>query len=226
LACRILSGGLCGSSDMTQGPVSLIDSVGKNKLMVAVRTKTPDDAYLASVACIEGGIRFIEITFSVPEADAVIRRLRGDGRASIGAGTILTLEDARKAIAAGATYLVSPNLDEEIVRYTKDAGLVSIPGAFTPTEIYRAFRAGGDIIKIFPFVQAGGPAFLKEIRGPLPFIRYMAAGGVNLGNIFEYLDAGAYCILVGSSIIRPELVRDGQWPAITELANSFVRKLV
>jgi 2-dehydro-3-deoxyphosphogluconate aldolase / (4S)-4-hydroxy-2-oxoglutarate aldolase len=210
---------------VTENSAALIGSIERNRLMVAVRTTTPDEAYRAAVACIEGGIKFIEITFSVPEADSVIRKLSGDGRVTMGAGTILTLEDARRAVAAGAKYLVSPNLDEEIIKFTKDAGLVSIPGACTPTEIYRAFRAGGDIIKIFPFLQAGGLGFLKEIRGPLPFLKYMAAGGVNLGNILDYLDAGASCILVGSSIIKRDLVKAGQWRAITELAMRFVGRL-
>ncbi len=210
---------------MAKNSAALVESIEKNKLMVAVRTAAPDDAYGAAAACIEGGVKFIEITFAVPEADSVIRELSRDSRVSIGAGTILTIEDARKAVDAGAAYLVSPNLDEGIIRFTKEAGLVSIPGACTPTEIYRAFRAGGDIIKIFPFVQAGGLGFLKEIRGPLPFIRYMAAGGVNLGNMTDYLVAGASCILVGSSIIKRELVETKQWHAITDIAKSFVGRL-
>ena len=159
--------------------------------MVAVRTASPDEAYRAALACIDGGVRFIEITFSVPDAASVIRELCTDDRVTVGAGTILSLEDARKAKNAGASYLVSPHCDEEIIRFTQEEGLLSIPGACTPTEIYRAYRAGGDIIKIFPFVQMGGLSFLKEIRGPLPFIRYMLAGGLNLDNMADYLSARA-----------------------------------
>ncbi len=210
---------------MKRDTAELIGSIEKHKLMVAVRTSKPAEAYNAAVACIEAGIRFIEITFSVPEADSVIRDLSGVDRVSIGAGTVLTLEEARKAVDAGAAYLISPNLDEEIIKFTKDAGLVSIPGAFTPTEIYRAVKAGADIIKIFPFVQAGGLGFLREIRGPFPFIKCMAAGGVNLDNISEYLNAGAFCMLVGSSIIRRELVQSGRWQAITDIAKGFVLKI-
>jgi len=192
--------------------------------MVAVRTATPDEAYRAALACIDGGIRFIEITFSVPDAASVIKELSADDRATVGAGTILCLEDAHKAKNAGASYLVSPHCDEEIIRFAKGEGLLSIPGACTPTEIYRAYRAGGDIIKIFPFVQMGGLGFLKEIRGPLPFIRYMLAGGLNLDNMADYLSARASCILIGSSIIKPELVKAGAWQSITDLARLFVQK--
>jgi 2-dehydro-3-deoxyphosphogluconate aldolase/(4S)-4-hydroxy-2-oxoglutarate aldolase len=192
--------------------------------MVAVRTATPDEAYRAALACIDGGIRFIEITFSVPDAASVIKELSADDRATVGAGTILCLEDARKARNAGASYLVSPHCDEEIIRFAKEEGLLSIPGACTPTEIYRAYRAGGDIVKIFPFVPLGGLGFLKEIRGPLPFIRYMLAGGLNLDNMADYLSARASCILIGSSIIKPELVKTGAWQLITDLARLFVQK--
>ena len=209
---------------MTEECSSLIEDIERHQLMVAVRTASPDEAYRAALACIDGGIRFIEITFSVPDAASVIRELSTDDRATVGAGTILSLEDAREARNAGASYLVSPHCDEEIIRFTKEEGLLSIPGGCTPTEIYRAYRAGGDIIKIFPFVQMGGLSFLKEIRGPLPFIRYMLAGGLNLDNMADYLSARATCILIGSSIIKPELVGTGAWQSITDLARQFVRK--
>ncbi len=209
---------------MTGKCLALLEDIGKHQLMVAVRTTTPRDAYSAALACIEGGIKYIEITFSVPEAESVIRELSADSRVTVGAGTVLTLSDAQKAIHAGASYLVSPNCDEELIKFTKGEGLVSIPGACTPTEIYRAYRAGGDIIKIFPFVQMGGLGFLREVRGPLPFIKYMLAGGVNLDNLSDYLAAGASCILIGSAIIKREFVQSGQWQSIADLAKSFVQK--
>jgi len=213
-----------GSSTVTEKCLALLEDIGKHQLMVAVRTTTPRDAYSAALACIEGGIKYIEITFSVPEAESVIRELSADSRVMVGAGTVLTLSEARKAIDAGASYLVSPNCDEELIKFTKGEGLVSIPGACTPTEIYRAYKAGGDIIKIFPFVQMGGLDFLRELRGPLPFIKYMLAGGVNLDNLSDYLAAGATCILIGSAIIKREFVQIGQWQSIADLAKSFVQK--
>lgn len=193
--------------------------------MVAVRTKTPDEAYHAALACVEGGIRFLEITFSVPGADDVIRRISKDERVLVGAGTILSVEDARKALSAGASYLVSPNSDEDVVRFAKKEGVVSIPGAATPSEIYRAHKAGADVIKLFPFVELGGLGFLKALRGPLPFVRYLLAGGANLENMPQYLAADAAGILIGAAIIRRELVAAGDWAAIAGLARSFVRKV-
>ena len=204
---------------------SLIESLQGHQLMVAVRTETPEDAYRAATACVEGGIRFIEITFSVRGADEVIRRLSADKRVTVGAGTILSILDARKALKAGASYLVSPSFDEEVVKFAKKEGVISIPGACTPTEIYRAHKAGADIIKLFPFVEIGGLGFLKAVRGPLPFVRYMLCGGANLDNVSKYLSADAAGILIGSAIIRRDLVAVKDWSAIAGLAESFVRKV-
>jgi len=178
-----------------------------------------------AAACIEGGVRFVEITFSVPDADDVIRRLRGDKRVTVRAGTILSVADLKKALKAGASYIVSPNCDEEVVRLTKKEGAMSVPGACTPTEIYRAYKAGGDIIKLFPFVEIGGLGFLKAVRGPLPFVNYMLCGGANLENITKYLAAQAAGILIGTAIIRRELVAAKDWKAITGLAATFVAKV-
>jgi 2-dehydro-3-deoxyphosphogluconate aldolase/(4S)-4-hydroxy-2-oxoglutarate aldolase len=205
--------------------MTLIDTIERNRLMVAVRTDTSEKAYRAAMACINGGIRLVEITFSVPDAEEVIRRLIVETEALIGAGTVLNTFDLKKALKAGASYIVSPHFDEEIVKLTKKEGAVSIPGACTPTEIYRAYRAGGDIIKLFPFVEMGGLNFLKAVRGPLPFIRFMLSGGVSLDNIAEYLQVKASCILIGSSILKKEFVMAEEWGSVTELSKTFVQKI-
>jgi 2-dehydro-3-deoxyphosphogluconate aldolase/(4S)-4-hydroxy-2-oxoglutarate aldolase len=204
---------------------NLIEELKKHQLMVAVRTETTEDAYNAAVACIGGGIRFIEITFSVPGADEVIRSLSKDKRAAVGAGTVLSTEDVRKALNAGASYIVSPNFDEDVVKFTKKEGAMSVPGACTPTEVFRAYKGGGDVIKLFPFVEIGGLGFLKAIRGPMPFVRYMLCGGANLENVSKYLAAGAAGILIGTAIIRRDLVAAKDWNAIAGLAKSFVDKV-
>ncbi len=197
----------------------------KHQLMVAVRTAFAEDAYQIAAACVEGGIRFVEITFTVPGADEVIKRLSKDGRVAVGAGTVLTKDEAKKALKAGASYLVSPGFDEEVVAFAKKEGAVSIPGASTPTEIYRAYKAGGDIIKLFPFVEFGGLAFLKAVRGPLPFVPYMLCGGVNLENISAYLATDAAGILIGTAIVKRDLVAAKDWGSIAGLTGSFVRKV-
>jgi len=112
-----------------------------------------------------------------------------------------------------------------VVTFAKKEGVVSIPGACTPTEIYRAYKAGGDIVKLFPFVEIGGLAFLKAIRGPLPFVPYMLCGGATLENISAYLDADAAAILIGAAIVRRDLVAAKDWNSISGLARGFVGKV-
>lgn len=205
--------------------MDFIERLERYQIMIAVRTDTAEHAYKAAMSCIDGGVKFIEITFSVPDADDVIKRLSSDSRMTVGAGTILNVADAKKAIKAGARYIVSPNFDEDVVKFTKKDGIISIPGACTPAEIYRAYTAGGDIIKLFPFVEIGGLDFLKTIRGPFPFIKYMLCGGVTQDNISGYLAARAAGILVGSAIIKRELVKSENWKSIAELARIFVKKV-
>jgi 2-dehydro-3-deoxyphosphogluconate aldolase/(4S)-4-hydroxy-2-oxoglutarate aldolase len=164
----------------------------------------------------------VEVTFSVPGVEGVIEELRRRKDAVIGAGTVLTIGEAKRALKAGASYIVSPNVDEQVIRFAKDEGIVSIPGACTPTEIYRAYKAGGDIIKLFPFVEIGGLDFLKAVRGPYPFIKYMLCGGVNFENFEMYLEARSSGILIGTSVLRRELVAAEDWASITELARRFV----
>jgi 2-dehydro-3-deoxyphosphogluconate aldolase/(4S)-4-hydroxy-2-oxoglutarate aldolase len=204
---------------------TMIAELEKHQLMVAVRTETAEDAYQAALACVNGGIRFIEITFSVPGADEVIKKLVKDGRVTVGAGTVLSVAEAKKALAAGAKYLVAPNFDEDVVAFAKKEGVVSIPGACTPTEIYRAYKAGGDIIKLFPFVEIGGLNFLKALRGPMPFVRCLLSGGANLENLPQYVAAKAAAILIGGNIVKRELVAKKDWAGITGLAKQFVEKV-
>jgi 2-dehydro-3-deoxyphosphogluconate aldolase/(4S)-4-hydroxy-2-oxoglutarate aldolase len=205
--------------------MTLVETIEQYKLMVAVRTETPEQAYEAATACLEGGIRLVEITFSVPGAEDVITKLSRESKGLIGAGTVLTVRDLRKALKAGASYIVSPLFDEHIVKNTKKEGAVSIPGASTPTEIYKAYAAGGDIIKLFPFVEMGGLNFLKAIRGPMPFVKFLLSGGVNIGNVVEYLSVNASCILIGSSILKKEFVEAGDWNSVKKLARRFVREI-
>jgi 2-dehydro-3-deoxyphosphogluconate aldolase/(4S)-4-hydroxy-2-oxoglutarate aldolase len=205
--------------------MSIVEQIEKNQLLVVIRTDLPEEAYEAARACIKGGVKLIEITFSVPDADDVIKNLSVIENIILGAGTVLNMSEARNALTSGAKFIVSPHIDESIIKYTKSRGAVSIPGAATPTEILQAHEAGGDIIKLFPFVELGGLKFLRTIRGPLPFIKYMPSGGVNTDNFAEYLAAGVSGMIVGSAIIKRELVKAGNWDAIEELSRSFVRQL-
>lgn len=173
-------------------------------------------------ALAEGGVTAAEITFTVPDAVDVIRRVRqelGD-MVVLGAGTVLDAETARAAILAGAEYIVAPTVNTEVIRLCRRYDKVVMPGALTPTEVVTAWESGADVVKIFP-ADLGGPAFLKALRGPLPQIRMMPTGGVDLTTAEAFLRAGACCLGVGSSLVEPKAVASGDFTRIRELATQY-----
>jgi 2-dehydro-3-deoxyphosphogluconate aldolase/(4S)-4-hydroxy-2-oxoglutarate aldolase len=192
--------------------------------IVAV-VRSPDSQQLveAARALADGGVTVVEITMTVPDALAVLRQVRsalGD-RLLLGAGTILDAETARAALLAGAEYLVAPTLNFEVIRLCQRYDKLIMPGAFTPTEILAAWEAGADVVKVFP-ADVVGPAFFKALRGPLPQIRLMPTGGVDLTTAAAFLKAGACCLGVGGQLVEPRAVAEGNFDRIRELARQYV----
>src|SRR5262245_9932061 len=166
--------------------------------------RSPDSGQLVEVAraLADGGVSVIEITMTVPNALDVLKQVRqalGD-RVLLGAGTVLDPETARAVILAGAEFIVTPTLNLDVIRVCQRYAKVATPGAFTPTEILTAWEAGADIVKVFP-AEVLGPAFFKAMRGPLPQIRLMPTGGVDLTTAASFLKAGACCLGVGSQLV-------------------------
>jgi 2-dehydro-3-deoxyphosphogluconate aldolase/(4S)-4-hydroxy-2-oxoglutarate aldolase len=160
---------------------------------------------------------------TVPNALDVLRTVRqalGD-RLLLGAGTILDPETARAALLAGAEYLVAPTVNLDVIKLCQRYDKLVMPGAFTPTEILTAWEAGADIVKVFP-ADVVGPAFFKALRGPLPQIRLMPTGGVELNTAREFLAAGACCLGVGSQMVEPKAVADRNFDRIRDLARQYV----
>src|SRR4051812_17243557 len=158
-------------------------------------------------ALADGGVTTVEITMTVPDAVDVLRQVRaalGD-RILLGAGTVLDPETARAVLLAGAEFVVSPTLNLDVIRLCRRYDRLVMPGAFTPTEILRAWEAGADIVKVFP-AEVVGPAFFKAVRGPLPQVRIMPTGGVDLTTASAFLQAGACCLGVGSQLVEPQAV--------------------
>jgi 2-dehydro-3-deoxyphosphogluconate aldolase/(4S)-4-hydroxy-2-oxoglutarate aldolase len=187
--------------------------------------RTPNGARLAEAAraLLDGGLGAVEITMTVPDALAVLRQVRqalGD-RLLLGAGTILDAETGRAALLAGADFLVAPTLDLDLIRLCRRYDRPVFPGAFTPTEILRAWEAGADIVKVFP-AEVLGPAFFKALRGPLPQIRLMPTGGVDLTTAAAFLEAGAACLGVGSQLVEPRAVAEGNFGRLRDLARQYV----
>lgn len=192
--------------------------------IVAV-VRAPDGKQLVDVAraLADGGVSVIEITMTVPGALDVIRQVRdalGD-RILLGAGTILDPETARAALLAGAEYLVAPTINLDVIRLCQRYDKLVMPGAFTPTEILTAWEAGADIIKVFP-ADVVGPAFFKAVRGPLPQVRLMPTGGVDLTTAAAFLKAGACCLGLGAQLVEPRAVAERNFDRIRDLARQYV----
>jgi 2-dehydro-3-deoxyphosphogluconate aldolase/(4S)-4-hydroxy-2-oxoglutarate aldolase len=192
--------------------------------IVAV-VRSPDSRQLVEVAraLADGGVSVVEITMSVPGALDVVRQVRdalGD-RVLLGAGTVLDPETARAALLAGAEYLVAPTVNLDVIRLCQRYDKLVMPGAFTPTEILTAWEAGADVVKVFP-AEVVGPPFFKALRGPLPQIRLMPTGGVDLTTAADFLRAGACCLGVGSQLVEPRAVAECNFDRIRELARQYL----
>src|SRR5918912_964341 len=193
--------------------------------IVAV-VRSPDSRQLVEVAraLADGGVTVVEITMTVPDALDVLRQVRqalGD-RLLLGAGTVLDAETARAVLLAGAEYLVAPTVNRQVIRLCQRYDKLVMPGAFTPTEILTAWEAGADIVKVFP-ADVLGPTFFKALRGPLPQVRLMPTGGVNLSTAADFLRAGACCLGVGGQLIEPRAGAERDFDRIRELAAAYVR---
>ncbi len=179
-------------------------------LVAVVRARSGEQLVKVVAALAEGGVTAAEITFTVPDAIEIIRKVRQELGDSIvlGAGTVLDPETARAALLAGAEYIVAPTLNLDVIRLCRRYDKAVMPGAFTPTEVLSAWEAGADVVKVFP-ADVGGPTYLKSLHGPLPQIRLMPTGGVDLDTAEGFLKAGACCLGVGGSLVEPKAVAAG-----------------
>ncbi len=191
-------------------------------IVAVVRSESPEQLARVVRALAEGGVTAAEITFTVPDAVEVIRQVRRElGDAIVlGAGTVLDSETARAALLAGAEYLVAPTVNLDVIRLARRYDKVVMPGAFTPTEVLSAWEAGADVVKIFP-ADVGGPSYLKALRGPLPQVRVMPTGGVDLTTAESFLKAGACCLGVGSALVEPKAVAAGDFERLRSLAAQY-----
>ena len=208
---------------------AIIQKVLDKKIIAIVRGVYGQDAVNLAKALYAGGIELLEVTFdqSKPESlnrtSDTVRMLcqeLGD-KMYFGAGTVTTIEMLNLAREAGASFIVSPDFNPEVIKATVEAGMVSMPGAMTPTEILTAYRAGADFVKVFP-TSGLGSSYIKAIRGPLNHIRLLAVGGVNEKNIAEFLAAGCVGAGVGGNLVNKTWIAGGEWDKITALAKEFI----
>jgi 2-dehydro-3-deoxyphosphogluconate aldolase/(4S)-4-hydroxy-2-oxoglutarate aldolase len=196
----------------------------RQRLIAVIRAGAPEAALGAALAVARGGIQLLEITFTVPEAVRVMKAIHERGGAYVGAGTVLTRDQARAACDAGATFLVAPNLSLEVAKVARAANVMYVPGAYTTGEILAARDAGAHVIKVYPVGVAGGPDYIRVIRDPLPDIAMLAAGGTNLDNLVPFLEAGCVGVGLGAALADPALAAAGDFVTIEKRSNAFLER--
>ena len=208
----------------------VIQTIEKEKLIVILRNVEEKQLLPLSQALYQGGIRMMEITYDASgktsdetiAAQIQILAKYWKGKMLIGAGTVLTEKQVELTKQSGGLFIISPNTDTEIIRKTNELEMVSIPGALTPTEAQTAHRAGADFVKLFPMDAMGAP-YLKAVKAPLSHIKFLAVGGIDCNNMKDYLKAGAVGFGIGSSLIRKDLLKEENYAALTELAETYVK---
>ena len=193
-------------------------------VVAVIRMTDASRLHAVADALLDGGVRAIEVTMTVPNAVALIRELstRITADVIIGAGTVLDADTADKVIDAGARFVVSPVFRPAIIEKCERRRVAVVPGCFTPTEILAAWDAGADIVKVFPATSLG-PSFFKDMRGPLPHVKLMPTGGVTRENAGDWIRAGAVAIGVGTALVDAAAVAQRRFSDITAAAKHFVR---
>ncbi|MDP4108997.1 MAG: bifunctional 4-hydroxy-2-oxoglutarate aldolase/2-dehydro-3-deoxy-phosphogluconate aldolase [Bacillota bacterium] len=211
---------------------AVIKRILDRKLIAIIRGVYKEDALRLAEALYKGGIELIEVTFdqSRPESFAdtqeAIRSIneKFKGEVGVGAGTVTSVKLADMAAEAGAKYIIAPDTNTEVIKHTRALGLVSIPGALTPTEITTAHAAGADFIKLFP-AAAFGPGYLKAVLAPLNNVKLLAVGGVSDKNVKEFMDAGAVGAGVAGNLVNKKWIAEGRFGDITAAAAEFVKAI-
>ena len=203
------------------------EAIADNGLVAIVRLDDLSAAVPLTEALLRGGVKSVEFTFTNPLAGRVIEqvRLALDENANVGAGTVLDPETARIAILSGAEFVVTPTLNLATIELCNRYGVPTVIGAFTPTEILTAWQAGATYVKVFP-ATVGGPQYLKDVRGPLPQVKLIPTGGVNIDNAAAFIRAGASAIAVGSNLVDAPTVSAERWDVLEERARQFSQVVV
>lgn len=204
---------------------AILKTIEENKLIAVVRSSSGDDADEMIKAALAGGFRVFEVSMQTPQALRIIETHSKKDGILVGAGTVTDGEMAQRAIKAGASFVSTPYTDREVISVAKHNNCFAIQGALTPTEVMAAYQMGADLVMLNPIASSGGPQYLKSLRNALPSsIKLIAAGGVSLESVFDYLkDSVAVC--VKQSLFEKPLVRTDNWQQITERARQFNEKL-
>ena len=206
------------------GRADILGRIRATGVIPVVRAPSADDAIAAVDALCAGGLDVIELTMTVPSPLKVIEKVveRLGDTVVVGAGTVIDAETARAAILAGATFIVSPIIDRAMIRVCRSYSVPAVPGALTPTEVVRAWRAGADLVKVFPVSAVGGASYIKALRAPLPQIELVPTGGVTAATVGDFIAAGASAVGAGADLVDLVRLRRGEHAALTENARRYV----
>jgi len=195
-------------------------------VIAVIRTNSPKQLTNVVASLAEGGIRFIEITMTIPKALELVQKCREafEDQIQIGAGTVLDSETAQAVISAGASFVVSPVFNPDMVRYCNRYAIPVMPGALTPTEVLTAWMGGADVVKVFP-ARIGGPKYFKDLKGPLPQVELLPTGGVNMQTAPEFITAGACAVGIGAALVDPAAVEAGEYDVILKNAVNLIQAI-
>jgi 2-dehydro-3-deoxyphosphogluconate aldolase / (4S)-4-hydroxy-2-oxoglutarate aldolase len=202
-------------------PQEFVNLLSKEKASAIIRTSNQKTAASAMEAAVRGGFRIIEFTLTVPGALELIADFSKRQGLIVGAGTVLTVVDARKSVDAGASFLVSPVCDEVVIKEATNLEVASMPGTSTPTEMLQAHRAGAQLQKLFP-APAGGPAFVSSVLAPLPFLKIVPTNGIDESNAADYLKAGAFAVGFVKALFDPDDLRNERYDKIEQIAKKLI----
>ena len=204
----------------------MMELIYKTGVIAIMRAKSSDQLLAAADAIKAGGVQVIEVTMTTPGALDVVRQATERYGADVlfGAGSVLDPESARAAILAGAQFVVCPTLNLKTIELCNRYAIPVVPGAYTPTEILTAWEAGADMVKVFP-ASVGGPAYFKAIKGPLPQVKLVPVGGVNLDTTADFIRAGADAVGVGGALVSQKLLEAGDFAALTERARRLCQEV-
>lgn len=208
---------------------TVLELIQRLRLVAIIRLDDLSRAVEISQALLDAGVLVQEYTLSNPDAIDAVARVRqriaafSTGEAAIGLGSVRTVEDADKAISAGSSFIVTPIMVPKLIEFCSDSQVPIMPGAYTPTEIATAWEAGASMVKVFP-ARNLGPAYIKDVLAPMPYLKLMPTGGIDLNNMQSYFDAGAEAVGVGGNIIDARAIANCEWQRITELARAYADK--
>ncbi|GGS25322.1 2-dehydro-3-deoxy-phosphogluconate aldolase [Deinococcus knuensis] len=205
--------------------VSLTETLRAAGVVGVLRAPDVEATVHAARAAARGGLRVLELTFTTPGVTDALRTLRAElSGVTVGVGTVLNAAQAREAADAGAAFLVSPHLDDDLLREAQTLGVPYLPGILTPSEAVRAGQLGARVLKVFPAASAGGPGFIRDLRGPLPHLNVMATGGVRPHEVPAYRAAGALAVGLGGHLFPARAVQDGDWDAVEAATRAALRE--